>query len=305
MRLHIRYVTTFNYGDEVWNSHNALRAAPLTDHRQTVISYQLEIDPAASVHSYTDYWGTRVDTFSVRQPHDRLVVLAESVVQTNPKPFTANPSMDAIADEAFRSNHWLYLQPTGHTAWSEQVSRAAEEAASSADTVVSLVEQVSSYVHKSLEYRPGATQIGVSVNKVWDEKAGVCQDFAHLTVAMLRSLGVPARYVSGYFYAADPSSTESPVDEPITVQTHAWVEAALPGGEWVAIDPTNGADVGERHAAIGRGRDYDDVTPLRGVYSGRTDAAVTVEVAMSSGSLGARPLPVVTLTGSAGDTLQQ
>jgi transglutaminase-like putative cysteine protease len=114
---------------------------------------------------------------------------------------------------------------------------------------------------------------------------GVCQDFAHLTVALLRAAGIAARYVSGYLYAADPSSSAAAgEDGPMHVQTHAWVEAAVPGHGWWAIDPTNGAAVGERHVVIGRGRDYDDVAPMRGVYFGETEHRLTASVTMSSGA---------------------
>lgn len=296
MRLHIRYVTMFAYGDEVWNSHNILRACPVTDDRQRATSYNVYIEPVASIRSHTDFWGTRVDSFSVRQPHDRLVVQAESFVDTEPPVELPDVTVDSLADKNLQSRHWMYLQPTTHTTWSERVATAAAGAAVGATTVREIVEQVGLFVYDSLKYSPGATEIGVSVDEVWEARAGVCQDFAHLTVAMLRSLGVPARYVSGYFYASDPSVADTPLDEPISVQTHAWVEAAIPGNGWLALDPTNGARIGERHVVIGRGRDYDDVTPLRGVYSGRTDAEVTVEVAMTSGSLGPRHLPVVQLT---------
>ena len=115
--------------------------------------------------------------------------------------------------------------------------------------------------------------------------AGVCQDFVHLALSLYRSVGIPARYVSGYFYAVDVAGGGAPETEEIAVQTHAWVEVALPGWGWWALDPTNLQPAGERHVKIGHGRDYDDVLPLRGVYYGTSSHKLAVEVGMSRGLL--------------------
>ena len=126
---------------------------------------------------------------------------------------------------------------------------------------------------------------------------GVCQDFVHLGLAMFRVLGVPARYVSGYFYAVDGTDGDMPRRPEITVQTHAWLEVAIPGWGWWALDPTNHLVVGERHVKIGHGRDYDDVLPLRGVYYGTSEQHLFVEVGMSRGELSAlAPLVVAART---------
>lgn len=295
MKLHIRYVTAFAYADPVWNSHNILRACPLTDSHQNLVSYELHVEPRASVSTYLDRWGTRVDAFSVRQPHTSLVVTAESMVDTLQRPRPEPVPRSLLDEDRFRADHWLYLQPSAHTGASGGVADTARQAVSGASTVPEMVRAIDHLVHTSMDYRPGATVIGVDVDSVYATRAGVCQDFSHLAIAMLRSVGVPARYVSGYFYAADATTGDSPDGDPITVQTHAWVEAAIPNSGWLAIDPTNEAPVSERHVVIGRGRDYDDVTPLRGVYSGRSEASLSVEVSMVAGTLGPRPLPVVQL----------
>ncbi len=143
------------------------------------------------------------------------------------------------------------------------------------------IRAIARLVSKRLYYTPGATVVGTSTEEVWKRVQGVCQDFTHLTIALLRSQGIPSRYVSGYLYAADPASATHEDTEEIVVQTHAWVEAAIPGFGWWAIDPTNDNMVGERHVTIGRGRDYEDVMPLRGVYHGDAEAALSVEVTMA------------------------
>ena len=126
-----------------------------------------------------------------------------------------------------------------------------------------------------------ATDIGVTLPELVVGGAGVCQDFAHLALGMLRSVGVPARYVSGYLFAADETEFDSPQADLVSVQTHAWIEVAVPGWGWWALDPTNGGEAGERHVVIGCGRDYGDVPPVRGVFSGPGVAAVDAEVVIS------------------------
>ena len=135
-------------------------------------------------------------------------------------------------------------------------------------------------MHTSLRYTPGVTYIGVDVNEVLAKGQGVCQDYAHLAIALCRSVGIPARYVSGYFFAASEETGAEVEGDEVTVQTHAWFEAAIPGWGWMALDPTNALQVGQRHITIGHGRDYDDVPPVRGIYTGggRPNTDATVEI---------------------------
>ena len=289
MHLGLRYVTRFRYSGPVWESHNALRACPAEDERQRLHSYAVEVTPGAPVFTYRDRWGTRVDTFGILEPHHELVVAAEARVETDP----VTPPDDvplARLDDGYREAHWIYLQPTRHARSDTGLAGAARDAVSGIGGVVEAVRAVERCVHDAIEYRPGATSIGDDVAAIWASGAGVCQDFAHVTSAMLRALGIGARYVSGYFYAADSADGSAP-DGEIVVATHAWVEAAIPGGGWWPIDPTNRSPVGERHVKIGHGRDYDDVTPLRGVYYGETEHSLAAEVTMAPGSIVRRIVP--------------
>ena len=281
MRLDIRYVTRFAYGAPVVESQNELRAAPTSDAHQQVVHYRVTTTPATRIVSYTDYWGTRVDTFGVTGPHDELEVVASSTVETAAR---LGPSQDipraALDDVTWRDAHLEFLQRSPHVTWGPTVlDRAREVSVAGADGVRGLIEAVEAAVG-ALEYRRGRTTVGVDVDEVLTAGAGVCQDFAHLTIALLRVLGVPARYVSGYLYAADDATGQDVVGEEIDVETHAWVEAAVPGFGWWALDPTNRSTVGERHVTIGRGRDYDDVAPLRGVFNGAPDHELAVNVRM-------------------------
>jgi transglutaminase-like putative cysteine protease len=283
MRLDIRYVTRFDYGAAVVESQNELRACPASDDHQQVVHYRVTTTPAARVSSYVDYWGTRVDTFGVAAPHDRLEVVATATVETvaRPEP-TRDVPLAALEDAGWRDVHLEFLQRSPHVAWGDAVverARRAAAAVGSAGDVRSLIEAVEAVVG-SFEYRRGRTVVGVEVEEVLATGAGVCQDFAHLTIAMLRVVGVPARYVSGYFFTADDRTGATSDADDVEVETHAWVEAAIPGFGWWAIDPTNRSAVGERHVTIGRGRDYDDVAPLRGVFNGAPEHDLTVNVRM-------------------------
>lgn len=220
MRLHILYATRFAYAHAVRESVNELRAAPVSDHRQTLVDYRVTTTPSARIHSSADYWGTRLDAFGIREPHTALEVVAEATVETR---------------------------------WSRPPMASAP---------------LHRNVGTTVAYAPGSTYVGVEVVEVLRTRQGVCQDFAHLLIALCRSAGVPARYVSGYFFAVDDSTGEAGDADVVHVQTHAWVEVAIPGIGWWALDPTNRQEVGERHVKIGHGRDYDDVPPLKGVFSG-------------------------------------
>lgn len=269
MRLEIHYTTRFHYSAPVAESQNELRACPVSDERQQLAHYRVTTTPSARVISYLDYWGTRVDAFGVRPPHDHLEVVAEATVETGPVP-AIDPlaPRSALTEERFRDRYLEFLLPSPHVTWGDTVAQEARRLADQAeDGVVAMIEAVHQGV-AALDYDPGATYVGVSVDEVLGRGGGVCQDFAHLAVAMYRSLGVPARYVSGYFFAASDATGEGPAGDEVHVETHAWVEVAIPGGAWHPLDPTNRIEVGERHVAIGRGRDYDDVAPFRGVYSG-------------------------------------
>ena len=144
-----------------------------------------------------------------------------------------------------------------------------------------------------LSYEPDSTHIGIDVEDVLIEGRGVCQDYAHVAVALCRAAGIPARYVSGYLFAADDATGEDVDGDVVRVQTHAWFEAALPGGGWLPLDPTNRQEVGSRHVKIGHGRDYDDVPPLRGLYSGPGVPDVDAHVEMSRMDVTHQPVTTV------------
>lgn len=294
VRYEIAYRTSIQYDDIVRGSQNEVRACPISDEFQQLIAYRVSTQPSTRVLSYVDYFGTRVDTFGVREPHVALDITAEASVETLPRPLvTVSPRMADLEQPAFRDEHTEYLAPSAHTSWDDDIAAAAARiAAVTGDDVVGIVLALHRFVHTSLRYTPGATYIGVDVNEVLAKAQGVCQDYAHLAVALCRSVGIPARYVSGYFFAASDATGEDAAGDAIEVQTHAWFEAAIPEWGWLALDPTNAQQVGQRHIAIGHGRDYDDVPPVRGVYSGhgRPATQAVVEIRRHAG-----PVPALAL----------
>ena len=295
MRFDIRYKTSFVYDDLVRESQNELRACPATDGAQQLISYRVHTTPSARVLSFADYWGTRVDAFGVRTPHLALDVIAEASVETRSRPLlTVAPREEALHEPSFAELHLEYLGRSPHCEWDGGVSQAALEAVTLAGPgVVSQVLAVHRFVGTALRYTPGVTTVGTPVEEVLANGQGVCQDFAHLAVSLCRAVDIPARYVSGYLFTMDDSTGLDAEGDVVRVQTHAWFEAAIPGFGWLALDPTNQQEVGDRHVKIGHGRDYDDVPPLRGVYAGRAQPTVevTVEIRRASGAPPGRPEP--------------
>lgn len=292
MRFDIRYSCRFTYDQLVRESQNELRACPATDEHQQLISYKVVTTPSSRILSFTDWWGTRVDTFGVREPHLVLDVVAEATVETHPRPLlTTDPRVSALDDPAFRDAHAEYLERTRHANWGPALAdEAARQVAAAGSGVVSQVLALHRFVASQMAYQPGSTYVGVGIDEVFERRTGVCQDFAHLAIALCRSVGIPARYTSGYLFTVDDSTgadVGSGSADVVRVQTHAWFEAAVPTLGWVALDPTNGLEVGVRHVAIGRGRDYDDVQPLRGVFAGQAKHQLEVEVEIRR--LGAPP----------------
>ena len=281
MRLDIRYRMHFRYSEPVSESQSEVRVQPRDDDFQQLLSYRLGARPQVPVLSVVDYWGTTVAHVGLRTPHDEFELLAEAAVETGLRPVPdVAVDVGGLTDESFMSAHFEELAPSPHVAWAagDAVALRASAATCGVATLGDAVTAVIDEVRAILAYRPGVTEIGVSLGELLEGRAGVCQDFAHLAIGMLRSIGVPARYVSGYLFAADETSAHAESSDVVSVQTHAWIEVAVPGGGWWALDPTNGGTVGERHVVIGRGRDYGDVPPVRGAFIGSGRVEVDAEV---------------------------
>lgn len=273
--LSIEHSSHYRYSLASDGSLNEARMLPQSDRTQFVLERSLIVTPSAHVLGYQDYWGTLAHVFEVHQPHRELSIVARSRVQTGTATLPRDPSppwqhyRDPIFDDTFAE----FLDPTALTLVedSDEVVNALElllERPNPAEAA----QWASDLVHERLTYEAGSTAVSTSASEAWSIRKGVCQDFAHLCIAFLRRLGIPARYVSGYYY---PDQEES-IGEVIDAESHAWVEAWI--GSWLPLDPTNQVFEPERYVVIGRGRDYTDVPPLIGIYRGGGTSTMEVHV---------------------------
>jgi transglutaminase-like putative cysteine protease len=270
-RLRTDHETVFTYSSPARSSYNEARPIPLTTTSQTTLDARVQTAPLAQQYSYLDYWGTHVVAFNVGAPHDRLSVVGSSLVETHlpaERPTCTWSEIDASSDRLTE-----YLAPSRFTSPSVQLTDVActLRTASPVDTV----EAVVAWVYRSLKYVRGVTHVHTSAEEAFAAGSGVCQDFAHLALAVLRAGGIPARYVSGYLHP-DP---EARVGSSATGESHAWIEAWA--GGWWGLDPTNDIEIGLRHVVVARGRDYADVPPVKGIYAGLADHAAKVTVTIT------------------------
>ena len=279
-RLQVAHTTGFHYEGEVVASYNEARITPLTDPEQLTIDSTVEISPAARPYRYWDYWGCLVHAFDVHVPHRQLVVTGRSLVETTAavEDITVDPglSWDDVLSPASADQFQELLAPTAYVPQHEPA--LAEQAAvirEGAATPHAAALDAAAWVRDTLVYERGITRVSTSAAEAYHAGHGVCQDFVHLTLALLRGMGVPARYVSGYLH---PDASAG-IGQKVTGESHAWVEWWA--GEWVRFDPTNGSPAGERHVVVGRGRDYGDVPPLKGIYSGGSAGDLEVRVELT------------------------
>ncbi|MFF4119677.1 transglutaminase N-terminal domain-containing protein [Streptomyces sp. NPDC001714] len=272
-RLRIRHTTRVSYAQPAASSHNEVRMTPLTLPGQTTLDARVTVQPATAVWSYWDYWGTQVTGFDLLEPHEDLTITASSLVETAaPGPLPAAPGWAELAERAAGSRLLEFAGATSRTSVPKKLVKKARAAAAGLEPHEAAVA-VSGMVADRVAYLPGATGVNTSPAEAWEQRAGVCQDITHLTIALLRGLGLPARYVSGYLHP----EREAELNRPVAGQSHAWIEYWA--GDWCGYDPTNRVRAGEDHVVVGRGRDYDDVTPHKGIYRGVPGGApeVTVE----------------------------
>jgi transglutaminase-like putative cysteine protease len=283
--IRVEHHSGYRYQGEVVASYNEARMTPLTTDRQVTVDSRLDVEPRARPFRYLDYWGSVVDAFDVHTPHTELGVAARSVVETSPAPAAPDGvGWDELCSEPVADRFAEYLGPTGYVPRAGDLVTIAESL-TGGRSPADMVEAVAGFVASHLSYTPGVTEVSTSAVEAFEAQHGVCQDYAHLTLALLRAIGIPARYVSGYLHPRK----DAPKGEIVSGESHAWVEAWV--GEWWGFDPTNGVPAGERHVIVGRGRDYADVPPLRGIYSERATpdgeamveatGAVNVEVRIS------------------------
>ncbi|GEN53455.1 transglutaminase family protein [Halobacillus faecis] len=267
MKFQIEHTNTFYYDNFVDQSMNHIRLKPRTDECQRLLAYRTEITPGSMTKEHIDLWGNHVETFFIPEKHEHLTLKTTSTVSIQKSPFIrmieCSSEMQTIFhSELFRHHYLAYLNETPYTfLYKEQHEEIINEVGDAKDPIrfsLRLME----YINQSIRYDTTTTQVNTKAYESWPIRGGVCQDYAHIMIGVLRSQGVPARYVSGYLYVGEDSALVG------DAATHAWVEVMVPGIGWVGLDPTNNVEALEQHIRIGTGRDYADVSPLQGVYRG-------------------------------------
>lgn len=275
-RHRITHSTGFHYEGEVTASYNEARMLPVSADGQLVLYSNLEIRPVSSQHAYVDYWGTRVSAFEVLTPHSELSLTATSLVEVRDRPHPEHRlEWTALADAIETATGYVeQLEQTNRTRPPEEVVQLARDIVARSESPCDAALEICRAIGERIEYLPGVTNVTTTAAEAWEHKKGVCQDITHLALGALRAVGIPARYVSGYLHP----KPDAEIGVKVSGESHAWVEWFC--GEWNGYDPTNLIEIGDRHVTVGRGRDYGDVAPLRGVYAGPYGSKlfVTVEI---------------------------
>jgi transglutaminase-like putative cysteine protease len=315
MHFQIVHTTEYDYSASAVESYTELRVRPRNSLKQVVVSHATEVNPQVPLETFTDYYGNYVEAMSVPFRHRSLTVTSRSQVETRtlPDPFGG---LDLSVSEAVRlcwpQRRELYdfLIPSQHVPITPAVEALAAKLLPSSAPFVESVIGLNAYLYKNFKYQSGVTDISTPIDQVIETRQGVCQDFAHVMLAVIRAAGLPARYVSGYIEtdaaaknsekrnhrlatgALLPGFSEDTLDDEDTEEaqligataSHAWVEIYSPNHHWVGLDPTNNIREGERHVQIAVGRDYADVPPLRGVYKGAQQQFLSVKVSVRRSS---------------------
>ena len=270
MILEVQHETRLEYEGPVTESVSEVRMEPVSDAEQTCHSFNLSVSPFADVFRYQDGFGNHVHHFNLLAAHERVRLLAASVVETQrgDRDLTACRATYPLPPDGVALDTLDFLAFRGPVCDTPLLAPVLEALRPRPGVALGeLVNGVLSYIHTHFEYAPAVTQASSPVDDVLREGKGVCQDFAHLMIAVLRTFGVPARYVSGYIHRPGQES-----------QSHAWCEVWLPDLGWVGVDPTHNRVVDEQSVKVAIGRDYTDVPPNKGIYRGRASEKIFARV---------------------------
>ncbi|WP_438481557.1 transglutaminase family protein [Oleiharenicola lentus] len=276
MKLHVLHRTRFKYAGTVKESYNEARLQPTTSEGQVCHNFILKVLPTSKLSHYLDFYFNYVHLFDVSQPHTELVVEANSTVTTVDTPalgVTATPALLANADACARMERcYDFLQSSTYVELNADVWRLALDATDGQADMWQASLAIMRYIYREFHYQPASTNVHTHMREVLKAKHGVCQDFAHVMLGLCRSLKIPARYVSGYLY-------NGPADQLKGAQaSHAWVEVYIPNHGWCGLDPTNNRLTYSHYVKVAVGRDYADVSPLKGTYRGTAKRQLSVDV---------------------------
>jgi transglutaminase-like putative cysteine protease len=275
----IRHITRFRYSRPVHESVMELRMQPRSEFSQALRNFQIVTNPRAQLYAYTDYLGNAVYHFNVLRAHEELRIDMQAVVELMSKPAPPDAA-DPLEWQRYNSynlndEHFDLMEPSKFACPSAALHEfaASHDLAKPGSDPLTALRRLSKTIHDGFEYEVGITQVHSPIEHALTAKRGVCQDFAHIMIAIARGWGIPTRYVSGYLHHRQKGQYRSGEDA-----THAWVESYLPSIGWVGFDPTNDTEVGDRHIRAAVGRDYADVPPTRGTFKGEAESELAISV---------------------------
>ena len=284
MLFRVTHTTDYRYGEPVAEAYLELRLTPLSREGQTVQGHRLTIEPASRTSGYRDYFGNEVAFLSLPFRHSRLTIRSEALVKTESEALPED-SLELTTQEARQILTgslplvFDYLQPTDMVKIGREAVQWAKRYLSGQVVLRKGLENLNRAIYENFQYRKGATNFSTDVSTIWRDRIGVCQDFAHIMLSVLRTAGLPSRYVCGYIETAPPRGDNGEEKRLVgSVATHAWVEVLLPGQHWVALDPTNNRWCGEQHIAVSFGRDASEAAPIRGTFKGSGEQVMKVQV---------------------------
>jgi len=258
-----------------------VRLQPRSEAEQRCLSFTLDVEPAANILQYHDFAGNAVHHFDIAGSHTQVKVTAQSTVevQNAPAPRASDTGDWADLDALVAAgDHWEMLLPSHFAHSSDQLEHLAQQlGCERRGSPFALLTELNEAIYRLFAYVPQSTKVDSPIEEALQARQGVCQDFAHITIALIRRLKIPCRYLSGYKFHRDEKNKDRSLDG----ASHAWVEALVPGIGWVAFDPTNNLVGADRHIRVAIGRDYADVPPTRGVYKGESQSELSVSVSVS------------------------
>jgi len=277
LRLAVSHRTVYDYLTPVTHSVNMVRLEPGAHPHQKTLSCFIRVLPATRLRRFTDLLGNPTHQFEIQSPHARLVIESHLKVVTGaviPHDWSLEAPIGVYLDHADAEMLWPYRQESMRVSRSPEIWRTALDACDGRQAVHHQALGIMGWIHENFIYDPGVTEVHAHVEESFSLRRGVCQDFTHVMLAMCRSLGIAARYVSGYLYNGGGDLLGSQA-------SHAWCEVFLPGSGWIGYDPTNHTVTDERHIKVAVGRDYEDVAPIEGGYHGIGSSRMEVSVVIS------------------------
>lgn len=287
MVFNITHTTSYTYSHPAAEAYGEMRLTPIDRAGQRVLSHEVEMDPAMNPSSYIDHFGNVVDFYSFPFKHRKLVIQNHAIVETFPV-MLPKDGMELTIQEtrqiftSVMTDLFDYLQPTETVETGGEALVWARKFLPGKVRLHDALPRLNEAIHSHFKYTKGATDNSTPLSLVWKNRRGVCQDFAHVALSILRTAGLPARYICGYIETDEPvsQSGKRPRNLVGSVATHAWVEVMVPGMTWVALDPTNRQFCNERYVAVSFGRDFRDASPLRGTFKGSGEQKMEVQVVM-------------------------